>query len=500
MQTSDPAPTVLTVSGVTKRFPGVTALQDVDFQLRGGEVHVLFGENGAGKSTLVNILAGTYAPDEGTVTVRGEPVTQFAPYAARRRGINSVFQEFSLVPTLSVAENLFLGREPGRGGFIDRRAARALAAKALGELDPTFPLDARVGTLSRAQQQVIEIAKALLGDPAILILDEPTASLSDHEVDVLFGLIAQLKARGIGLIYITHRMNEIRRIGDRITVLRDGRHVATLDVADAEDDRLIELMTGRTLDALYPRAARRDGRVALRLDGVSGPGVEDVSLEVRTGEVVGIAGLVGSGKSTVGRLCFGLDRTRGGSIHVGERALSERSTPREALEAGLIYYPADRRGEGLVLPRPVQENLVLSRLESRVGLLRRRDERRHAERAIERLSIHPADPGRRAALLSGGNQQKVVLARALLHDVDVHVFDEPTVGIDVGARVQVYEFIKELCERGKAVLLISSDLPEVVHLSHRLYVMHQGRVAAELEGDAITEEAVLTNFFSSEAA
>jgi ribose transport system ATP-binding protein len=490
---------VLSVEGVTKRFPGVTALRDVSFDLRPGEVHVLFGENGAGKSTLVNIIAGTYAPTAGVVRVRDKAVERFTPYEARRAGVNAVFQDFSLVPQLTVAENLFLGREPTKGALLDRRGADERAVAAIRELGHELPVNARTDTLSRAQQQLAEIAKALLGDPAILILDEPTTSLTEPEVERLFELVAALKARGIGIIYITHRMKEIWRIADRITVLRDGEWMATRDAGAVTQDELITLMTGRSVEQLYPQVRHEPAKPMLTLDALSGDKLRNASFEVRAGEIVGVAGLVGSGKSEIGRLCFGLDVPSGGRVLLGDR--EHKASPEASLDNGLVYYPAERRLEGLVPMRSVRENIVLSGLGerslSRRGIPRRSAERQAADDAIKRLRIQPPDPERPVELLSGGNQQKVVLARALLRDADVHIFDEPTAGVDVGARVEVYEFIKELCENGRAVLLISSDLPEVVNLSHRLYVVHDGEIRGHLQGDEVTEENVLALSFDS---
>jgi ribose transport system ATP-binding protein len=496
------ATTVLEAIGITKRFPGVLALSDVSFDVRAGEVHVLFGENGAGKSTLVNTIAGTLQPDEGSFRVRGVATTLHPPLVARRAGVNAVFQDFSLVPTLTVAENLLLGREPGPMGLYDRGAMRRDAAALMRDLDATIDLDARASSLSRAQQQLVEIAKGLAGEPSLLILDEPTASLTERETDQLFEIVTRLKTQGIGIVYITHRMAEIWRIGDRITVLRDGAYVATLDVAEAEERQLIELMAGRPVTTLYPRAAHNPGEVKVRAEGLSGGSMRDVTLEVRAGEVVGIAGLVGSGKSDIGRLLFGLERAREGRLLLdGEEIKRRKMAPGPMLRRGVVYYPSDRRRTGLIPMRSVRENIVLSALGgpalSRRGMLRRRAERKAAEHAIARLRIQPPDPERPVSQLSGGNQQKVVLARALLRDAQLHIFDEPTAGVDVGARVEVYEFIRQLCEGGRAVLLISSDLPEVVNLSHRVYVVHNGLVRAHLEGDAVTEENVLANFFDT---
>jgi ribose transport system ATP-binding protein len=493
---------LLVMEGITKRFPGVVALRDVSFDLYAGEVHVLFGENGAGKSTLINVIAGTYPADGGTMVFEGEEISHLSPQDARRRGINAVFQDFSLVPQLSVEENLYLGREPGPLGFVDRKERAAGAQAALDVVKPFFSIKTRVDGLSRSAQQLVEIAKALMGDPQVLILDEPTTSLTEQETELLFNLIDELKANGLAIVYITHRMREIPRVGDRITVLRDGNKVATLRVGETDDNRLIQLMTGRTLESLYPRAAYAPADTRLRLERVSGQFLHDVSLDVCAGEVVGVAGLVGSGKSEIGRICFGL-APHTGVIELGGRVVDHREDPQDILGRGLIYHPADRRGEGLMLTRPVRENLTFAALDrpdfSHFGFLHRAQERRKAAEIIKRLRIQPPQPERRVAYLSGGNQQKVVLGKALTRDVGIHIFDEPTAGVDVGARVEVYEFIKELCETGSAILLISSDLPEVLHLSHRVYVIHRGRVRAELKGDEITEERVLSNFFDTQA-
>jgi ribose transport system ATP-binding protein len=498
--TPSAAPEVLRLSGITKRFPGVLALDGVDFDLRAGEAHVLFGENGAGKSTLINVVAGSFPPDEGTMALRGEPVRLHSPHHARELGINAVFQEFSLVPTLSVQDNLVLGRERTRGGVLDKRATAAEAAAALAMLG--FPLDPRaaVGRLSRAEQQMVEIAKAVQGTPSILILDEPTASLTESEAERLFALIGRLKARGIGIVYITHRMPEIERVADRITVLRDGRHIATLDARQASETRLVELMTGRAVEALYPAIRQEPGRVLLRTTGLTlaNGRIRDVSVEARAGEIVGIAGLVGSGKSEVGRAVFGLDAIAAGTVEVAGQVVA-KPTPRGMLARGVVYVPPDRRDEGLVMTRPVRENVSLASLElplfGRAGVLNRSRERRTVTEVARRLNLRPLDVERTVATFSGGNQQKVVLGRGLTRDIRVFVFAEPTTGVDVGAKVEIYGFMKELCERGAAVLLISSDLPEILHLAGRAYVMHRGRVRAELAGPDLTEERVLAHFF-----
>ena len=502
----DPRPPddVLRLRGITKRFPGVLALDRVDFDLRGCEVHVLFGENGAGKSTLINIIAGTFPPDEGTISLHGRPVHLLSPHHARTLGINAVFQEFSLVPTLSVADNLYLGREVGSAGMINKRAIAEGAAATLAMLGFAVDPAAVVGRLSRAEQQMVEIAKAVQGDPAILILDEPTASLTEQETDRLFALIERLKAQGIGIVYITHRMQEIERVADRITVLRDGRVIDTLPARAVSESRLVELMTGRTVEALYPTIRHDPGEALLRVSHLTlaNGHVRDVSLEARAGEIVGIAGLVGSGKSEIARAVFGLDAVAAGTIEVGGEVVA-RPTPQGMLRRGVIYIPPDRREEGLVMTRSARENIVLASLDlpafSSGGILRRGRERQRAVQIAERLNLRPPNVERQVAWFSGGNQQKVVLGRGLTRDTRLFLFAEPTTGVDVGAKSEIYGFMKDLCEQGAAVVLISSDLPEILHVAHRAYVMHRGRLRAELAGPELTEERVLAHFFDPAA-
>ena len=495
---------LLRLTGISKRFPGVQALRGVDFDLRAGEVHVLFGENGAGKSTLINIIAGTFPPDEGTMVLRGQEIRLSSPHHARQLGINAVFQEFSLVPTLSVQDNLYLGREHKRGGILDKGAISRGTLATLRLLEFNLDPKAKVGWLSRAEQQMVEIAKALQGEPSILILDEPTASLTENEANTLFALIERLKAQGLGIIYITHRIQEIRQVADRVTVLRDSQVVGTVDADDISERRLVELMTGRTIEALYPTIDFRPARTILRTAdlAVASGRVHDVSIEVRAGEVVGLAGLVGSGKSEVGRAVFGLDPIVRGTVAIDGEAIA-RPTPRGMLDRGVVYIPPDRREEGLVASRSVRENMSLAALDlpvfSRFGILRRRLEGITVREIARRLSLRPLNVERQVASFSGGNQQKVVLGRGLTREVKLFIFDEPTTGVDVGAKVEIYGFIKELCERGAAILLISSDLPEIIHLAARAYVIHRGEVRAELAGPALTEEAVLANFFDREA-
>jgi ribose transport system ATP-binding protein len=494
-----PAP-VFQAQGVSKRFPGVLALDAVDFDLLAGEVHVLFGENGAGKSTLIQILAGVHRQTEGAINFRGRPVDLQGVHHARTLGISAVFQEFSLVPTLNIEENLFLGAEVTHHGLLDKSELHRRADAILKELG--FPLRPRqqVHDLSRAEQQMVEIAKAFCTDLSVLILDEPTASLTDREAERLFAMVERAKSQGVGVVYITHRMSEIRRIGDRITVLRDGKRVATLAVTEADDERLLQLMTGRVISQVFPRIAYLPGKPLLEITNLTTAdrSVVDLSLAVRAGEVVGLAGLVGCGKSEVGRACFGVERIASGRISFDGRDVTGQSA-RGMLDGGVFYLPPDRREEGLVMMRCVRENIPLpwlgSRSFSRFGFIDRAGERSKVRELARRLNLQPPKIEADLEHFSGGNQQKVLLAKALASNVKLFIFDEPTVGVDVGTRVAIYEFIRDLCESGAGILLISSDLPEILHLTNRTYVMYRGELRAELEGAQITQDGVLANFF-----
>jgi ribose transport system ATP-binding protein len=496
---------LLRLNGLTKRFPGVDALVDVDFDLKAGEVHVLFGENGAGKSTLISIVAGVYRPTAGRVVLHGREIELGSVHEARQNGISAVFQEFSIVPQLTVEENIFLGAEVTSGPFLDKAELNRRAREILDRLG--FPLNPteRVAYLSRAERQMVEIAKAFRSEPKILIFDEPTASLTERETGRLFALIEQAKRDGVGIIYITHRMGEIRRIGDRITVLRDGRKIATLDAKSARDERLIELMSGRVISEIFPVVSYRPGRQLLQVRNLTlaGGAVRDASIDVREGEIVGIAGLVGSGKSELGRACFGLERIASGRI-VFDGVDVTGLTVRDILARGVFYVPSDRREEGLLMVRGARENMALASLDqpefSGPLLLNRRAERERTRRIAERVDLRPRNLERDLEHFSGGNQQKVMIAKALSREVKLFIFDEPTVGVDVGTRVAIYGFIRELCEAGAGVLLISSDLPEILHLTNRAYVMYRGELRAELSGAEITQEKVLSHFFEKEAA
>lgn len=495
---------LLRTESLTKDYPGIRALNEMNFDLRSGEVHILFGENGAGKSTLISMLAGANHPTSGKILFDGKEVHLGSVHEARELGISAVFQEFSLIPQMTVAENMFLGAEPTQGGFLRPREQKAKAEEILKNLDFHLKPGRRVDHLTRAEQQMVEIAKAFRTDPSVLILDEPTASLTNHETEQLFKLVAKLRKHGVGIIYITHRMAEIREIGDRITILRDGRFIDTVDAATTSEDRLVELMTGRVVGQIFPKVNYNPGETILEVDNLHTPGsggLNGASAFVRRGEIVGFAGLVGSGKSKFAQASFGSYPIESGRIRFKGQDVGKPKT-RDMLKRGFMYLPSDRRSDGLMMMRPARENISLASLTNApvsAGLfLNTRAENRVASELADRLNLSPRRIERLAGQFSGGNQQKLMLARSLTREFDLIVFDEPTVGVDVGTRAAIYQFIAELSENGAAILLISSDLPEILHLTNRTYVFYRGEIQAELAGDDITEANVLAHFFERE--
>ncbi|RWC12235.1 MAG: sugar ABC transporter ATP-binding protein [Mesorhizobium sp.] len=474
----------------------------MDFDLRRGEVHVVFGENGAGKSTLINVIAGAIPPDQGSLAIDGKELRFRDVQDARAHGVAAMFQEFSLAPHLSVEENIFLGAEPNSYGFVRIAERRTRVAEALSRFGFAIDPQAMVARLSRAEQQMVEMTKALLTDPRVLILDEPTASLSQKETESMFGLVRQLCAQGVGIIYITHRMKEIEAIGDRVTIMRDGRFVKTVDVATTTQKSLVELMTGRSFEKFYPEIAHTPGEVVLEVKNLTTLTgcVSNASFAVRAGEIVGLSGLVGCGKSEMIRSIFGLEPVRSGTVEVRGKSVPVR-TPARLLEMGVAYISSDRRNEGLMLLRPTRENLTLSSLGqtelSWSGWLKTASERTFAKRLGERLRVRPLELDKPVVKYSGGNQQKIMIAKAMGRETDIFLFDEPTVGIDVSARVEVYGFIKELVEAGAAVIIVSSDLPEVLNLSHRLLVVRNGEIVDQIEKSDISEGRVLHGFFGT---
>ena len=490
------SPEIIRLKGVSKRYGSFYAIQDVDLTVRGGEVHVLFGENGAGKSTIIKIVSGVITPDGGEVEIAGVRMTVFSPEQARRAGVGCVFQEFSLAPDLTVEENLFLGREKRKLIFLSVGKMRRQASQLIAELGFALRLNTKVKDLSRAQRQMVEIAKALLQDVKVLILDEPTASLTEIETRSLFRLLERFKARGVAILYVSHRLKEIERIADRITVLRNGRRVDTVLASNVDEGRLIELMVGRRLDAQFPKISSCPGEVALETASLSTNDgrLRDISLVVRAGEIVGLAGLIGSGNSDVLRAIYGLDQAMTGQVLIEGRAI-RAPTPSKQLQNGISYFPSDRIREGLALSRSVRENVTVTLLgergSSRWGKLRSDRIDGASAAALKQLGVRPADDRVPVGSLSGGNRQRVMLARGVVRKARVYLFDEPTVGIDIGAKAQVYAYIKSIVDEAGAVLLVSSELFEIMNLAHRIYVMSEGRIISELQGADISEEAIL---------
>ena len=481
--------------GISKQFPGVRALDDVSFDIRAGETHMLLGENGAGKSTLMKVLCGAYRADSGTFHANGEPVALSSPADARKFGIAVIFQDFTLVPYLDIAHNIFLGREfPSRvPGLIDRARLYREAAKVLDaigfDIDPREP----VHRLGVAQQQMVEIAKALSQDARILVMDEPTAALSDRETERLFAMIGRLKARGVAIVYISHRLAEVFALGDRITVLRDGRKVASVMASETTPDELVKLMVGRAIDTTYGRHfCERPGDVALEVTNLAADnGISDVNLTVRVGEIVGLAGLVGSGRSEVARAIFGADRVTAGEIRLFGRPTG--GSPQDAARRGMALIPENRKTQGLALARSVGDNVVLAALPKMFpsGLFSPKRAIAAARAVIDRLRIATPSPRRAVGFLSGGNQQKVVVGKWLNAEAKFFIFDEPTRGIDIGAKAEIFKLLDGLARDGAAILMISSEQTEIVHVCDRAYVMRAGRIAGELARGELTEANIV---------
>lgn len=484
----------LEMRGVSKEFGGIAALDDAQFSARSGEVHALMGENGAGKSTFMKVLAGAYQHDRGEIRIDGEPVSIASPHDAMRRGISIIYQEFSLAQHLTVAENILV-ESLGHGFVINRKAMRARAAALLSgmgfdDIDP----DEIVGNLTVAHQQVVEICKALSRECSILILDEPTAVLTNHETEKLFKLVRQLRDRGVCIIYISHRLDEIFSLCDRVTVLKDGATVGTWETAALDHKSLVNLMIGRELTDFFPQREATLGPIAMEVENLAtGALVSGVTFNVRRGEVLGIGGLVGAGRTEVLRAIFGADPLYDGEVRLQGRALSIRR-PGEAVRAGIGLVPEDRKREGCLLNLPILTNAMMTPVNPHLGflgLLRGRKERAVTEALRKGLNLKTASIDAEAGTLSGGNQQKVVLMKWLVSGCDVLLLDEPTRGVDVGAKVEIYRVINELAANGAAIVMVSSEMLELIGMCDRVVVMHSGRVAGELCGDLITEEAII---------
>jgi ribose transport system ATP-binding protein len=496
--TDRPDDAMLRMSGIVKRFPGVLALGGVDLDVRRGEVHCLLGQNGAGKSTLIKVLSASYQPDEGTITWDGSEVSLPTPVSAMKLGISTIYQELDLVPDLTVAENIFLGHEVSRAGLSQRSLANQRARDLLerlghGEISPTRA----VGRLSPAAQQIVSMARALSHDTRLLILDEPSAVLDQEEVRNLFRVIRGLTAEGVAVVYISHRLEEIREIGDRITVLKDGRTVATgLPVQDTPTSRLIQLMTGRSIEYVFPPrpdTPRDRGDVVLDVKGLSLAGVfSDVDLTVHAGEIVGLAGLVGAGRSEIIETLYGARRASAGTVTVAGQKL-RRGSVQQAVAAGVGLCPEERKSQGLLLDQAVYRNITVSSMRrfSRAGFLNSAAERRRAEVLAKSLDVRPTGVGREVRTLSGGNQQKVLLARWLLRECKVLILDEPTRGVDVGARTEIYNLVRTLADSGVGIVVVSSEVEEVLGLADRVLVVREGVVVHEAPATELDESRVL---------
>jgi rhamnose transport system ATP-binding protein len=489
-----PTAPLLSVRAIEKSFPGVRALSGVSFDAARGEVHALLGENGAGKSTLIKIISGVFPPDRGEVLVEGKPVDLARPDDARRAGIATIYQELLLFPELTVAENIFMGHAP-RGGFrrIDWRAMRERTNALLGSLEiHDLDADRIVGSLSVGNRQRVEILRALSQDARILIMDEPTAALTEYDVTRLFDIVRRLKARGVAVIYISHRLDEIFAIADRVTVLRDGAHVATKPVADTDAPELVQLMVGRRIESLFPKIMVPIGKPVLEVKDLERrPLTRSVSLTVRAGEIVGLAGLVGSGRSELAQTIFGVTPADDGELRITGQPVDIRS-PAQARSLGLAYVPEDRGTQGLVRPMTVRENFSLAALGkvAFAGFIDRGAERKLAGDGVKRFAVKTSSLEQVAGKLSGGNQQKIVLGKWLANGPKLLILDEPTRGIDVGAKAEIHRLMGELAAQGLAILMISSELPEVLGMSDRVLVMREGRIVAEFSREEATQESI----------
>ncbi|MEW6237557.1 MAG: sugar ABC transporter ATP-binding protein [Candidatus Omnitrophota bacterium] len=483
---------ILRMAGIVKNYPGVQALKQVNFDVREGEVHALVGENGAGKSTLMKILAGAENMDSGEIFIGGEKALIDSPHKAQALGVSIIYQEFNLVPQLGAAENIFLGKEPTRFGFVDFKREKREAAQLLERLGISFDLDEPVNRLSIAQQQMVEIAKALSVKAKIIAMDEPSATLTLHELKNLFALIRTLKEQGVSIVYISHRLEEIFEICDRLTVLRDGEWIGTKEISEVDREGIIEMMVGRKITEEFPKEVFSPGEEILRVEGLGRGFVKDVSFNIRKGEITALTGLVGAGRTETARMVFGADQPEAGVIYF-EGKMIHIASPRQAIDLGICLLTEDRKGQGLVLGMRIRENITLPTLMEfcRYLFIQGKKERETADRSMKELTIKAPSAETEAQNLSGGNQQKVVLAKWLLAHSKLFIFDEPTRGIDVGAKREIYLLMNELLRRGAGILMISSELPEVLGMADRVLVMSAGRVVGELSRSEATQEKIM---------
>ncbi len=493
MTAQEPGRVLFEMKGIGKSFPGVKALEGVNLTIREGQVHALLGENGAGKSTLIKILSGAYTRDEGEIFFDGKPADIRNPGDAETLGISTIYQEFNLTPNMTIAENIFLGHLPTKAGRIDWATVKSKSRALLDSLEVNLPVDRMTGTLSVAQQQMVEIAKALNRNTRILIMDEPSAVLSEKDIDNLFAVVRRLQSTGIGIVYISHRLKEIFQLADEVTVLKDGRYVDTRQVAEVDMDDLVRLMIGRDLSDVFPKRQAEPGEVVLEVSHLAQAHLaRDVSFQLRAGEIIGFAGITGSGRTEVARVIFGADRATAGDMTLFGKPYRPRS-PRDAINHGVALVTEDRKRQGLLLKLQVYFNTTVSGLDrlTSFGVLRLKDEMTLVRKWITNLRIKTPSPEFLVVNMSGGNQQKVVLARWLSLGIKVFIMDEPTRGIDVGSKAEIYQIMTDLADQGVAIIMISSELPEVLGMSDRVMVMREGRMVKELSRAEATEEKVM---------
>jgi ribose transport system ATP-binding protein len=484
---------LLQLKNITKRYPGVVALNNVSLDIKKGEVHALVGENGAGKSTLIKTCTGAVIPTEGSITVRGREFTSLTPKLSEQQGIAVIYQEFNLVDELSVAENIFLGRALRKGIMIDKKAMVEQAAKIFEQFDIDIDPNELVGNLTVGYQQLVEIAKAVSQNAQILIMDEPSAPLTKAEAESLYAMVEKLKAKGVTIVYISHRMEEIFRLSDRITVLRDGQKIETLNTSDTNLDDLVKLMVGRELKETYPvRNHTISEEVLLEVENLSGNGVHDICLKIRKGEVLGLAGLIGAGRTELAELLFGVKRRTAGRVVLHGKEVAPK-LPREAIDSGIALVPEDRKKQGALLEVDIKGNISMAILEriSKYFTVDKKEEKRIAEYYKDSIRIKTPTLEQKIKNLSGGNQQKAIIAKWLATEPSLVIFDEPTRGIDVGAKSEIYTLVNRLVESGKAVLMISSEMEEVMGMSDRIMVLRQGRVSGELKRKDFNQETIM---------
>ena len=488
---------LVSMEGIDKSFPGVHALNECRFELRAGEVHALLGENGAGKSTMMKVLSGIYAPDAGRILYKGTPVVIANPKAAQQLGISMIHQELNLMPHLTLAQNVFIGREPRRGVkfWLDEQAINVQTQQLFDSMHLKLDPRTKVADLTVAKQQMVEIAKALSYNSEVLIMDEPTAALTEAEIDELFITIDQLRSRGVGIVYISHRLEEIKRICDRITIMRDGRYINTVNAKDVAIDQIISMMVGRTIYESAPEVPADANRAfVLEVKHLNRTGVlKDINFNLKKGEILGFAGLMGAGRTEVARAVFGADRIDSGEIYV-EGKPAQIKSPQDAVRYGIGYLSEDRKRYGLALGMDVESNVVLAAFKKFFGLFGWVDRNKTsttAEHYVSALAIKTPTIQQRVKNLSGGNQQKVVIGKWLTADTNILIFDEPTRGIDVGAKSEIYKLLNDLVQQGKSIIMISSELPEILRMSHRVVVMCEGRITGELNAAEATQEGIM---------